>query len=225
MHGIRETQNFLTGYGIWPLLGKQDSPKSWHRVWCWERKRYDDRRSGCGAGLRDHYQTYLGAGRLGREMKGTPSFLLLRFLAVFLWFFSIPRESKGLEQSSHWRTQCDDSWPTSFCFLNFVFQCKFMHVCCCFTESLQDFKSEVHKLFPLIYDTKFLAFEIRKNPVSKLAEEQYFVWEYWQVRERGQKPQRIEESGGLPLLSSLPQRLLPDVASKSSKRADIRKRF
>ena len=50
-----------------------------------------------------------------------------------------------------------------------------MHVCCCFTESLQDFKSEVHKLFPLIYDTKFLAFEIRKNPVSKLAEEQYIV--------------------------------------------------
>lgn len=95
----------------------------------------------------------------------------------------------------------------------------------CFTESLQDFKSEVHKLFPLIYDTKFLAFEIRKNPVSKLAEEQYIVWEYWQVRERGQKPQRIEESGGLPLLSSLPQRLLPDVTSKSSKRADIRKRF
>ena len=43
-----------------------------------------------------------------------------------------------------------------------------MHLFCCFSESLQDFKSEVHKLFPLIYDTKFLAFEIRKNPVSKL---------------------------------------------------------
>ena len=54
-----------------------------------------------GVGLRDHYQTYLGAGRLGREMEGTPSFPLLRFLAVFLCVFSIPRESKGLGQSSH----------------------------------------------------------------------------------------------------------------------------
>ena len=161
----------------------------------------------------------------GERNEGNALFSFPQVPGCFSVFFSIPRESKGLEQSSHWRTQCDDSWPTSFCFLNFVFQCKFMHVCCCFTESLQDFKSEVHKLFPLIYDTKFLAFEIRKNPVSKLAEKQYIVWEYWQVRERGQKPRRIEESGGLPLLSSLPHRLLPDVTRKSSKRADIRKRF
>ena len=164
-------------------------------------------------------------GDWGEKWRERPLFFSSGSWLFFCVFFSIPRECKGLEQSSHWRTQCDDSWLTSFCFLNFVFQCKFMHVCCCFTESLQDFKSEVHKLFPLIYDTKFLAFEIRKNPVSKLAEKQYIVLEYWQVRERGQKPRRIEETGGLPLLSSLPHRLLPDVTRKSSKRADIRKRF
>lgn len=32
-------------------------------------------------------------------------------------------------------------------------------------ESFKDFKSEIHELFPLIHDTKFLAFEIRRNPV------------------------------------------------------------
>jgi len=32
-------------------------------------------------------------------------------------------------------------------------------------ESFKDFKSELHELFPLIHDTKFIAFEIRRNPV------------------------------------------------------------
>lgn len=32
-------------------------------------------------------------------------------------------------------------------------------------ESFKDFKSELHDLFPLIHDTKFIAFEIRRNPV------------------------------------------------------------
>ncbi|XP_068749778.1 poly(A)-specific ribonuclease PNLDC1-like [Montipora capricornis] len=31
-------------------------------------------------------------------------------------------------------------------------------------ESFKDFKLEISKLFPLIYDTKFIAFEMRKNP-------------------------------------------------------------
>jgi len=33
-------------------------------------------------------------------------------------------------------------------------------------DSFKDFKSELHRLFPLIHDTKFIAFEIRRNPVS-----------------------------------------------------------
>jgi len=31
-------------------------------------------------------------------------------------------------------------------------------------DSFKDFKSELHRLFPLIHDTKFIAFEIRRNP-------------------------------------------------------------
>lgn len=33
------------------------------------------------------------------------------------------------------------------------------------TESFKDFKLEISKLFSGVYDTKFLAFEIRRNPV------------------------------------------------------------
>jgi len=36
--GFGKTQNFLTGYGIRPLLGKWDSPNSWHCMRYWERK-------------------------------------------------------------------------------------------------------------------------------------------------------------------------------------------
>lgn len=34
------------------------------------------------------------------------------------------------------------------------------------SDTFKDFKSEIHRLFPLIHDTKFIAFEIRRNPVS-----------------------------------------------------------
>ena len=34
------------------------------------------------------------------------------------------------------------------------------------SDTFKDFKSEFHRLFPLIHDTKFIAFEIRRNPVS-----------------------------------------------------------
>lgn len=34
------------------------------------------------------------------------------------------------------------------------------------TENFKDFKLELHRLFPVVYDTKFIAFEIRGNPVS-----------------------------------------------------------
>ena len=106
-------------------------------------------------------------GDWGEKWRERPLFLSPGSLQFFWVLFSILKESKGLGQSLHLLTQSDNSWSTSLSFLNFVFQCKFVHLCCCFTESLQDFKSEVHKLFPLIYDTKFLAYEIRKNPVSK----------------------------------------------------------
>ena len=54
--GFLKTQKFLTGYGIWLLPGKRDSPKFWHGMRLLERKRYsagsirdtDDRSSGCG---------------------------------------------------------------------------------------------------------------------------------------------------------------------------------
>ena len=87
-----------------------------------------------GAGLRDHYQTYLSAGRLGREMEGTASFPLPDSLQFFCVLFSIPKESKGLGESLHLLTQSDNSWSTSLSVLNFVFQCKFMHLCCCFQK-------------------------------------------------------------------------------------------
>ena len=54
--GFLKTQKFLTGYGIWLLPGKRDSPKFWHGMRLLERKRYSagsirdthDRSSGCG---------------------------------------------------------------------------------------------------------------------------------------------------------------------------------
>ena len=36
--GFGKTQNFLTGCGIRPLLGKWDSPKSWQCMRYWKRK-------------------------------------------------------------------------------------------------------------------------------------------------------------------------------------------
>ena len=78
-----------------------------------------------------------------------------------------------------------------------------MHLCCCFTESLQDFKSEVHKLFPLIYDTKFLAFEIGKNPVSKL-KSSISSENVDKCGKGGKKPEGVKKNGGLPPLSGLP---------------------
>ena len=36
--GFGKTQTLLTGYGIWSLLGKRDSPKSLHEMRHWERK-------------------------------------------------------------------------------------------------------------------------------------------------------------------------------------------
>ena len=84
MHGIWENAKFLNGIRDLTATREAGFAKILAQGVVLGKKRYDDRRSGCGAGLRDHYQIYLGAGRLGREMKGTPSFLLLRFLAVFL---------------------------------------------------------------------------------------------------------------------------------------------
>ena len=34
------------------------------------------------------------------------------------------------------------------------------------TESFKDFKLKLHKIFPVVYDTKLVAFEISRNPVS-----------------------------------------------------------
>ena len=46
-----------------------------------------------------------------------------------------------------------------------IYQCQFFIFSFFTTETFKDFKSELHKLFPLIHDTKFIAFEIRRNPV------------------------------------------------------------
>ena len=38
-----ETQNVLTLCGISLVLGRQDSPKSWHGMWYWEKYDFQDR--------------------------------------------------------------------------------------------------------------------------------------------------------------------------------------
>ena len=39
---------------------------------------------------------------------------------------------------------------------------------CFFVESLKKFKLEINRLFPKIYDTKLIAFEIRRTEVRAL---------------------------------------------------------
>ena len=57
--GFKKMQNFLTRYRIWPLLGKQYSPKSWHGIQHWEKTVLwdrDDRSSGCGTIMKNELE-------------------------------------------------------------------------------------------------------------------------------------------------------------------------
>jgi hypothetical protein len=37
-----------------------------------------------------------------------------------------------------------------------------LNLCLCIAAQFSDFKEKIHKLFPVVYDTKFLSYELKK---------------------------------------------------------------
>ena len=91
----------------------------------------------------------------------TVSLPLLSFLLKFL----ITSQEKRQIKSSYLTTSSVECSYSRYIVIIIIFASIISFSSAFVPESFKDFKLEISKLFPGVYDTKLLAFEIRRNPV------------------------------------------------------------